>query len=69
MRQRLVGTSARGLLAVLFSITTASAQPVSTAQINGAIKNRSASRSGATSDAANQSIVEADLQVRLGDGE
>ena len=69
MRQRLVGTSARGRLAVLFSITTASSQSVSTAHINGAIKDRSASTSGATSDAANLSIVEAYLQVRLGDGE
>jgi hypothetical protein len=38
MRHRLVGTSARGLLAVLFSISTAWAQSVSTAQINGAIR-------------------------------
>ena len=41
MRHRLVGMSARGLLIVLLSFTAASAQSVSTAQINGTVKDQS----------------------------
>src|SRR2546421_5942849 len=41
MRHWLVGISARGVLAVLLSVSTSWAQSVSTAQINGAIRDQS----------------------------